>query len=730
MRTIASNQRMRLVRVGGAFHHRTRGVIAARAAILATLLMLITAAPASAGQYLVTFNAYANTYPGCSIWAMSGSLTFGYNPPCSTWPLGFYGGGNGSSLPAGARIGIQTNAPPGVAITSAFVSPWEIYSLNDKQGWGGGSYYAGGGSQWHDGDTDELDTGFDSSYWGFQMICGWSKCPNFGGIYLNSIQLTATENQGPALTAVGPGNLWYQASHWIWNPGGDPWSIELSGSDPSGVCQMWATVNGVRVNSPGQTPDTAVWQQCPDWTWSGPGATVDTREYVPASGQLSLTLAGSNAAGVTSAPSETLDVDNVPVQLSLSGPTIAPVTAGTQYVTASASAGPSGVAIGCSVDGGPMHWQNASSVQVPISGVGEHTASCQAHNGAIGPQGQPAHSPTETWSVNIGEPTVSAIGFQKVADKLRCHRERERVKIPARWVTVRVRHKRVRVHEPAGTRTVTVDQCRPRVVWRRETVWVKVRRHGKLVSVKRTKRVRVPLLPHTVLKTTKRVEYGDGTAVSGWLGTAGGVALSGATVQVLTAPNNGHGQFTLAATTTTTANGSWSVRLGPGPSRLIEAVYGGSAGLMPVTSLPAHLDVPARITIVASPRILPWRGTVTLRGHLVGGFVPPDGVALRLLIDLPHRTRPYEPVPFRTDANGNFTVHWSWGTGSGVVTMPFAVATTANETDYAFAASRSRWVHVTFGLPTPHHHRHRHRHRRRHHQRHHGTGRRGNAGPR
>ena len=122
----------------------------------------------------------------------------------------------------------------------------------------------------------------------------------------------------------------------MWNPPGDLWSIGLSGSDPSGVCQMWATLNGVQIDSPGQTPDTAVWQQCPDWTWS---ASVDTRNYVPTSGPLSLTLAGSNAAGVVSAPAETLEVDNDPVQLSLSGPTTASTSSGTQYVTATASAG-------------------------------------------------------------------------------------------------------------------------------------------------------------------------------------------------------------------------------------------------------------------------------------------------------------------------------------------------------------------------------------------------------
>ena len=89
---------------------------------------------------------------------------------------------------------------------------------------------------------------------------------------------------------------------------------------------------------------------------------------------------------------------------------------------------------------------------------------------------------------------------------------------------------------------------------------------------------------------------------------------------------------------------------------------------------------------------MPSRGTgiVTLRGHLDGGYVPPDGVALRLLIDLPDRARPYEPLAFRTDAQGNFVIHWSWGTGSGVVTYPLAVATTATESDFPFTASRSR----------------------------------------
>ncbi len=696
-------------------HSRIHFGLRVLAPLLAVVASFVVPSLAVAGQYTVTFDAYANLPSGCEIWTMNGSTTFGYDPPCSGSPLGF-DGGSPSSEPAGARIGIQTNAPAGVAITSAFVSPYEIYDLNDNMGWGGGSYYAGGGSGWQGNDADESDSGFSSSYWGFQMICGWSSCSNFGGIFLNSIQLIGTEYQGPTLSAVGTDNLWYQRQHWIWNPPGDLWSIALSGTDPSGVCQMWATLNNVQINSPGQTPDTAVWQQCPDWTWN---ASVDTRNYVPDSGPLSLTLAGNNAAGVVSAPAETLNVDNDPVQLSLSGPTTASTSSGTQYVTATASAAPSGVAIGCSVDGGPRRWQSGTVDQVPVAGAGNHAVSCQAHNGAIDPQGQYAYSATQSWSLDIGQPTVSAIGFAKIADALKCGHAREQVTIPAHQVTLRRHHKLVQVRRRAHTKTVSVERCHPRIVWQRKTVSVSVRRGGKLITVKRTKRVRVVLIPHTVMQTNKQVAYGRGTTVSGWLGTANGVAIGGVPVEILTAPNNGQGQFSAAASTETAADGGWAAQLGPGPSRLVEAVYGGNASLLPVTSTPVELNVPARISASATPRKLPWSDVVTLRGHLDGGYTPPDGVALRLLIKLPGRSRPYEPLAFRTDAEGNFLVHWSWGSGSGVASYRFAIATTAAESDYPFASSQSRWIRVTFGVATPHHHPHRRHHvsKRAHHHR-------------
>jgi hypothetical protein len=262
-----------------------------------------------------------------------------------------------------------------------------------------------------------------------------------------------------------------------------------------------------------------------------------------------------------------------------------------------------------------------------------------------------------------------------------------------------VRHDglRIRVHERAQTKTVTVERCHPRTVIERRVVLVRVRRHGKTVEVRRSERVRVVLLPHTVLEARKQIASGHRASVGGWLGTSNGIAVRGARVAVMTVPNDGRGTYKLAATATTAADGFWSAKLPPGPSRLVKVVYEGSADRLPVSSAPVQLNVPARIALSATPRRLRWSGTVTLHGRLFGGHVPRDGVALQLLIRLPHRQRPYEPVSFRTNARGKFTVRWSWAAGSGVVTEPFAVRMIATEGDYPYVASRSRWIPITFG---------------------------------
>jgi hypothetical protein len=135
---------------------------------------------------------------------------------------------------------------------------------------------------------------------------------------------------------------------------------------------------------------------------------------------------------------------------------------------------------------------------------------------------------------------------------------------------------------------------------------------------------------------------------------------------------------------------------------LIRAVYPGSPTVLPATG-DATLSVPPRIVVAIGPRRLPWAGTLTIRGHLAGGYIPSDGVALRLLVRYPGSRRASSLLALRTTARGAFVIHWSYNGGHGVASYPFWVATTATETDYPFAAGGSRHTVVTFGVPTPHH---------------------------
>ena len=99
---------------------------------------------------------------------------------------------------------------------------------------------------------------------------------------------------------------------------------------------------------------------------------------------------------------------------------------------------------------------------------------------------------------------------------------------------------------------------------------------------------------------------------------------------------------------------------------------------------------------------MPWAGTLTIHGHLVGGYIPPKGVALRLLVRYPGSRRPTPLLALRTNARGEFSIKWSYHAGRGVATYPIWIATTATETDYPFTAGASRHTLVTFGVSTPH----------------------------
>jgi hypothetical protein len=547
-----------------------------------------------------------------------------------------------------------------------------------------------------------------SRYLGWQAQCNQSSCtPTGAGIIVFSvlaITLEAQETSGPALAAEPANNLWYQSG---WVRGAFP--ADLVASDPSGVCAMQTTVNGHAISSYADpSPDTSQWMQCPNHEID---ANVDTTSYPDGAGAVSLTYSASNAAGAASTVSKALNVDNVTPSVTLSAPADTASASGDQTVTAVASGGPSGIAaISCSVDGGPAQTYDGATAQVPVAGIGPHQVSCDARNNAVNASGVTATSPTATLDLSVRQPTASAITFARIADALQCRTAVERVKVAGRVRTVRRHGKRVRVRGRARTVQRRVRKCHARTVVRTVRVVLKrhgkpVLRHGRPVYVKR--RVRRVVLPHAVNEPARRVGHGKPTTVNGFVGVADGTALADETVDVYSSPADNAPRFRVMRTVTTDASGEWSAKVPAGPSRLIEAVYPGNATTEPASSSTVTLTVPARIAMHISPRVVPWSRRITITGRLVGGWVPRDGVALRLRVPYPGGR--FLQEPFRTNSRGEFSFQWTYGSGRGVASYRFVVATTATESDYPWAAAVSPAIRVTFGRPTL---RTRRRHRR------------------
>jgi hypothetical protein len=629
--------------------------VSALLAPMALAAMMATARPAFAEGALTVETCGTGVFNHAAVFGINTSI---YCPPGTNIPPGMTILTGPNTVSRGQHATWQTNAPSGLVITGASIAPLQLYSIgvNDGQGWGGGFYWAGGGGETFDTTRQYDISGLDTSYFGFQVICGLSTCDGTkqaGQITVESINLYATETQGPGLLA--PSGLW-QAPSWVRGT----WALGFSGDSPSGICSLSASINGLSVPGSSSLVNPTVWHQCAAPPVSD---SIQTGDY--GQGPVPLTIQGTDAAGVsTSGYTRTLYIDNTQPSVSFVGPRDAPSTAGTQYVTAVASGGPSGIAgLSCSVDGAPAQWYASSSASVPIGGIGDHTLNCSAAGNAVDGAGNHAWSTPASWSLSIRQPTVGAIGFSKLVDALRCRRVIERVTIPAHWVTVHRRHGTIRIRERAHTQKVKVTHCHPRIVHRRITVWVTVKDGAQPRRVKRKKTIRVVELPHVVSHDSRRVAHGRTTVVNGWLGMANGTALGGQRVVVLTAPDNGLGHFSQAAVATTASNGSWSAELPAGPSRLVEAVFAGASTLEPTTSDQVHVLVPGVVKLISvSPRRVPWGGSVRIVGRLVGGYLPSGGALVRLRIGFGASYTTYG-VQEHVTGDGRFSTRYTFGIG-------------------------------------------------------------------
>jgi hypothetical protein len=562
-----------------------------------------------------------------------------------------------------------------------YVPPRDLFSdaLNDGDSfYGGGFFWDGGSAQVSDGNNASGfgASGLSTQSVGFQIVCDNSPCSGIlanAELAVKNIGLQVVETQIPVLS--GATGMW-GALGWIRGL----WPLHFTGDSPSGMCGLAALFDGQVVAFRGFPREDTLWHQCS--AAQGVSANVDTSQFRDGAGPL--TLEGNDAAGLsTSVPfyTRTIHVDNARPAVTISGPTDAASDAGTQVLTASASAGPSGLSsMSCSLDGGPPHSFSAASAQIPVQGVGLHRLACTAFNNARDASGVLGSSPPAVWTLSIRQPSVSTVSFAHIADALRCRSERERVSIPARWVTGISRGHRVRVRLPAELRTVKIQRCHPRVVL------VRHRAHG------RTHLQRIVLLPHAVERSGERVGFGKATFVSGWLGTAQGNALAGQAVQVLAAPDDAQGRFRRIATATTASDGTWTARVPNGPSRILRAFYGGSPTVEPSASGIAHVSVPAAPQLGVRPRVAHWGHTIRITGKLLGGFIPPRGELVVLKIGWAGGSA--EIGHLYAGRNGRFSTSYTFLRGNGTVRYRIWAETTS-ESGYPYAVNRSKGAPIT-----------------------------------
>jgi hypothetical protein len=670
----------------GVLHHAV-GITAALCAFLVTS-GVVYGPSARANENVSTCGAY-----GERVFRAEGTPALAALAICPNSSLG--GGGmevwaTGKRTARGTRAIFQATAPAGLVIVGATVPNGTLLvsGVNDGSQYGGGFYWGGGSASVHDLEPGIVVGPISSRYFGFQLVCGRNPC-TLGASQFDVGQITLAVRETVPPVLVAPSGLW-QATGWV---RGNV-TLRFYGTSPSGVCGLSARIGGQLVGGVNAIRDPSVWHQCSAPTISQQIHTIDG-----AQGAVPLTISGWDAAGEAVSYAKTIRVDNHQPTVALSGPTSAASTAGTQYVTARATAGPSGIAgIDCAVDGSKPRWYAGATARVPVAGTGQHLVQCFSENNARDDSGARATSTLKSFSLAIRVPTITGIAFTTIADRLRCRRVEKRIKVPGRWVTVRRHHKRVRIRRRPQTKTIKITKCHPRTVIERRTVVVTIHRHGKRVRVRRRRTVRVVVPPHAVNRVQRRIAHGHSTIVDGWLGTYSGQALAGQPVTVLAAPDDGHQAFRPAAIAITRADGGWTAALSPGPSRLVEASYGGNSTLEPNFSGTVRLIVPAKVTLVrVTPRRVPWGGTVRIVGRLSGGYLPPGGALVRLRIGSGSAFTTYG-VKEHVVGSGRFSTTYTFGAGEASVQRSFWFQIASLPVgDYPWAPAASRRATVIVG---------------------------------
>lgn len=650
------------------------------------------------------------------------------------------------------------NAPTDISIVGAYTPPYAVFvdcslesdGFSAQYFWGGGAqsidYLSGFGcnaSQGYGYGTGINQSFSPSTYFGWGVTCSTkttcSTSSSDGAVLgVQGVRLTAQETGSPSVAVYGANNLWYQTGHWVRGGG---WPVGFTASDPSGVCSTNLSVNWQNTSIDGTTdtdPDNSSFTQC--WPTDAVTGTLDTTSYP--NGPLTIAYVAVNAAAVGSVPSQTVQLDNTPVTLSLSTPDDPDPNVWINHsvhVLAAASAGPSGLGgTGCTTNDGPGF--SYPSGGITLNGTGAWKVSCTSQNNALDVNGQPATSPPARVTVHIDE-TPPAISFEPtnpsdpqavVVDTTDAQSGVAGGQIAMRpaaggsWDELSTQFDgsalRARFDDaslPPGRWTIQATACdnAGNCASMQEALDLPVRT-GSVSSVGLMKskdlrggisgcsRARRHSLHHRragchktqlVLLTRERVAFGSPAGLGGRLTSAQGTPIAGARINVLAAPTNGLSTYREVTTATTGSGGDWTAVLPQGPSRSIEAVYAGSATIQPSRSW-ASLIVPASVKVLRVwPRHIRWGGKVHIEARLMGGYLPPEGALVRLRLGYGNARVTYG-VQEHVAGDGIFEVTNSFGPGPSGLTLHYWLQEcTLPEGDYPFAPACGPRDPVTVG---------------------------------
>lgn len=198
-------------------------------------------------------------------------------------------------------------------------------------------------------------------------------------------------------------------------------------------------------------------------------------------------------------------------------------------------------------------------------------------------------------------------------------------------------------------RTLTITAGFPRTVVRRRCKRTGTRRRCWNVRIK-TKRK---------LASSATSNYGATRDVHGWVADANGNPMAGMPISVFQHVLGSSRQ--LLQTVTSTSDGTFTVRLGRGPSRRIDFGFDGSETHLPSKQSVRFL-VRSRVSLKVSRRRVRSGGTVKFRGRVTtdGARVPRSGLPILIEFRSPDGWKPFRSDAV-TDRFGRYAVTWRFG---------------------------------------------------------------------